>query len=223
MMRRLLLTSAALAACLPPPAMAHSRIQPPPPPPPPPHVPDRPAAATPQFRQALQRGLPASGVLLLVDVAAQSLELHTAQGVARRYRVSTAAAGVGNRQHSNRTPLGWHRIEARIGGAEPPGRVFVGRVPQPRILRPHEWRNPDSGDVILTRILWLRGLEPGVNAGPGIDSHARYIYLHGTNQEHLLGQPASLGCIRLSNRDMLELFDWVEGREAWCLIVLQTP
>ncbi len=217
MMRRLLLHSVLLAACLPSPAMALSSIHPPPPPSAKPPVP----AAAPVFLAARQRGLPETGVVLQVDVATQSLEVHTAQGVLRRYRVSTASAGVGNRQNSNRTPLGWHRIEARIGGAEPPGRVFVGRVPQPRILRPHEWRNPDSGDVILTRILWLRGLEPGLNAGRGIDSHARYIYLHGTNQEHLLGQPASLGCIRLSNRDILELFDLIEDREAWCLIVLQ--
>ncbi len=213
MKHRSLLSSAALL-CLSTCAMARSGIQPPPPPPPPL------AAPVPSvFQEALRRGLPADGVLLKVDVTTQTLTVHNAQGLVTRYRVSTAAAGVGNRQNSYRTPLGWHRIDARIGGDEPPGRVFVGRVPQPRILRPDEWRNPASGDVILTRILWLRGLEPGVNAGPGIDSHARFIYLHGTNQEHLLGQPASLGCIRLSNRDMLELFDLIEDREAWCLIV----
>jgi len=171
------------------------------------------------FQEARRRGLPADGLLLTVDIATQTLTLGDAGGELKRYRVSTAKAGIGNRQDSFRTPLGWHRIENRIGGTEPPGRVFVGRVPQAQRLPPDEWRNPASGDFILTRILWLRGLEPGVNAGPGIDSYHRTIYLHGTNQEHLLGQPASHGCIRLSNRDVMELYDLVEQREAWCLIV----
>lgn len=174
------------------------------------------------FLAARQRGLPADGLLLLVEVATQSLAVCGQDGVLRRYAVSTAVAGVGNRMGSHRTPLGWHRIVERIGGTEPPGRVFVSRVPQPQRLGPEAWRNPDSGDFVLTRILWLRGLEPGVNAGPGIDSYERTIYLHGTNQEHLLGQPASHGCIRLSNRDVMELFDLVQGHEAWCLIVEQT-
>ncbi len=171
------------------------------------------------FQTALQRGLPKNGALLLVDVATQELTLVDAGGVLRRYAVSTAAAGVGNRQNSYRTPLGWHRVEERFGGTEVPGRVFIARVPQRHRLPPDLWRSTDSGDYVLTRILWLRGLEPGINAGPGIDSYQRTIYLHGTNQEHLLGQPASHGCIRLSNRDIMELYDLLEHREAWCLIV----
>ena len=71
---------------------------------------------------------------------------------------------------------------------------------------------------MLTRILWLEGLEPGLNRGPGVDSHDRCIYLHGTNQEQLLGSPASHGCIRLSNADAIRLFDLLEGEEAFCLI-----
>lgn len=174
------------------------------------------------FAEARSRGLPESGLLLVVDVGTQVLTVQEAAGTKGRFTVSTAAAGVGSQQDSNRTPLGWHSVEERIGGDEPPGRVFVSRVPQAQRLAPAEWRNPVSGDYVLTRILWLRGLEPGLNAGPGIDSHDRHIYLHGTNQEHLLGQPSSHGCIRLSNRDVMELFDWVADREAWCLIV-STP
>lgn len=173
----------------------------------------------PLLQRARARGLPHDGLLLVVSVDTQSITVVDAGGVKGQFAVSTAAAGAGNRQDSERTPLGWHRVETRIGGDEPPGRVFVSRVAQEQRLAPHEWRNPSSGDYVLTRILWLRGLEPGVNAGPGIDSYARYIYLHGTNQEQLLGQPASHGCIRLSNRDVMELFDWVADREAWCLVV----
>jgi hypothetical protein len=173
----------------------------------------------PLFAQARARGLSQDGLLLVVAVDTQTLTVVHAGGIKGRFPVSTAVAGVGSRQDSNRTPLGWHRIDERIGGDEPPGRVFVSRAAQARRLTPDEWRNPDSGDYVLTRILWLRGLEPGVNVGPGVDSHDRHIYLHGTNQEHLLGQPSSHGCIRLSNRDVMELFDWVADREAWCLLV----
>lgn len=181
------------------------------------------AAMEPLFETARRRGLPADGLLLVVEVASQRLTVLDRGGACRRYRVSTARAGTGNREGSYRTPLGWHRIEERIGGLEPPGRAFVARVPQARRLTPEEWRSPDDGDFVLTRILWLRGLEPGRNAGGSVDSYRRMIYLHGTHQEQLLGQPASHGCIRLSNRDILELYDLTEGREAWCLITETSP
>jgi hypothetical protein len=87
------------------------------------------------------------------------------------------------------------------------------------IVPPSGWRDDSASDLVLTRILWLEGLEPGVNAGPGIDSHERFIYLHGTSQEHLLGTPASHGCIRLSNRDVITLFNLTRGRETFCLII----
>ena len=78
---------------------------------------------------------------------------------------------------------------------------------------------PDPAeDAVLTRILWLEGLEPGVNKGPGIDSHERYVYLHGTNQEQKLGTPASHGCLRFSNADIEKLFDLSEGVETYCFI-----
>ena len=175
------------------------------------------------FAQAEKLGLSSTGLVLVVnaDPHAQTMTVFDKKGtINKTFKVSTAKKGIGNKVGSEKTPLGWHVIEERIGGDQPTGRSFVNRKPQKEILKPDQWRNPDSGDYILTRILWLRGLERGLNAGdPSISSHARGIYIHGTNQEYLLGQPASHGCIRLSNRDTLELFDLVEHRHAYCLIL----
>ena len=136
------------------------------------------------------------------------------------YPVSTARAGVGCEVGSNKTPLGWHRACARFGANAPIGQVFVSRRPvRGQTLRPTEWRKGGDTDLILSRILWLDGLEPGVNRGGNVDSRARYIYLHGTNQEQLLGTPASHGCIRLANRDIADLFALVRARPFYVNIV----
>lgn len=124
------------------------------------------------------------------------------------YVCSTAARGTGNRQGSHRTPLGWHAVAERFGEGLPRGAIFRERRYSGVVWRPDE----DAGkDLILSRILWLRGLEPGVNRGPGIDSHDRYIYIHGTPAEEKLGRPASMGCIRLSNRAIIQLYDRTES------------
>lgn len=170
------------------------------------------------FQEALARGLPSDGVLLLVSVPAQRLSVIEAGRPSHTYQVSTSDRGVGAQSGSYRTPPGWHRVAERFGGRERPGRVFVARRPTDRLLRYHELRSDADEDLVVTRILWLEGLEPGVNRGGAVDSYLRYIYLHGTNQEHRLGTPASRGCIRLSNRDILELFELTEGRETWCRI-----
>lgn len=171
-----------------------------------------------RFAEAAGYGFPTNGVLLVVDVPSQVLAVVEAGRPAQRLLVSTAKAGVGNRSGSNQTPLGWHRVDERIGDGEPRGRVFRSRVPQSEILSGDQLVAPESGDYVLTRILWLRGLQPGYNSGGDVDSHDRCIYLHGTNQEQLLGMPASHGCIRLSNDDVIALFDRIRGRETWCLV-----
>ena len=117
--------------------------------------------------------------------------------------VSTAHAGIGGAEGSYRTPPGWHRVHRRIGEGAEAGSVFVAREPTGEI-----WRGqPRDDDLILTRILTLDGLEEGVNRGAGCDSLERYIYLHGTNHERLLGRPTSHGCVRLANADVRRLFD----------------
>jgi UDP-N-acetylmuramate--alanine ligase len=143
--------------------------------------------------------------LLVVDVERQRLALIEGETLVAEVPVSTAAAGIGGQDGSHRTPPGWHRIHARVGDGEPAGRVFESRLPTARVWEGGE----DGADLILGRVLTLEGLEDGVNRGPGCDSLARYIYLHGTNHAELLGRPASHGCVRLSVADVVALFDRV--------------
>lgn len=169
--------------------------------------------------EAMRRGMNAGGLLLIVDVPSQTAYLYSARTFLRSFAVSTSKYGVGSQSGSQKTPLGWHRVEERYGAKAAPGTVFVSRRPDGRILRPEQWSDPaPAEDLVLTRILWLRGLEPGQNAGRAIDSHERCIYLHGTNQEQLLGTPASHGCIRFSNEDMIQLFSLSDGVSLYCYI-----
>jgi UDP-N-acetylmuramate--alanine ligase len=166
------------------------------------------ARALDLVRQGLSRpGAPASlpERLLVVDAERQVATLFQSGEAVAAWPVSTARNGIGGVENSFRTPPGWHRIQARIGANAAPGTVFVSREPTGET-----WCGEGcDDDLILTRILTLDGLEDGVNRGPGCDSLARYIYLHGTNQEDLLGRPLSHGCVRLSNDDVRELFDCV--------------
>ncbi len=141
---------------------------------------------------------------LWVSVARQQLIGIEAGRVKFVHTCSTAEKGVGSRENSYQTPLGWHFIDERIGQELPWGAVLVSRR-----YTGENWKPGDetTKDLVLTRIMWLRGLEPGKNQGEGIDSHDRFIYIHGTPAEHKLGTPASMGCIRLSNDDVISLFD----------------
>lgn len=143
----------------------------------------------------------------VVDVRTQTLTLLRGQRSVARYPISTAARGVGSREASYRTPLGRHRVHQKFGADAPLGTVFRSRVSThtvaPILTDPVDVEE----DLILTRILWLDGLEPGINKGPGIDSRERFIYIHGTNEEGLIGTPASHGCVRMRNRDVVALFD----------------
>jgi len=146
----------------------------------------------------------------VVDVARQTLTLAQDGSVLRVFRVSTARAGIGSAEGSGQTPPGRHRVCRLFGHSAAPGQVFVSRRAVKGLVIPRtDWCVPSSKDYVLTRILWLEGLDPGLNRGPGIDSRTRYIYIHGTNQEHLLGTPASHGCIRMANDDVVELFAFV--------------
>jgi UDP-N-acetylmuramate--alanine ligase len=150
---------------------------------------------------------------LVVDVQRQRLGLLEAGRLTGDFAISTAAAGLGGADGSLRTPPGWHRIQARIGAGAPSGTVFRDRVATGEVWHGQEL----DDDLILTRILTLDGLEPGVNRGPGCDSLERTIYLHGTNQLAELGTPASHGCMRMAGADVVELFERV--REGDLLLV----
>jgi len=129
---------------------------------------------------------------------------------------STSAFGFGNRENSYKTPLGVHRIKDKIGAGAPLGRIFKGRADTGI-----DWdRSSDEENLILTRIMRLEGMEEGINKGQGVDSYDRYIYIHGTNREKLVGTPLSHGCIALKNIDVIELFDIVrEGT----LVYIEPP
>jgi L,D-transpeptidase YbiS len=141
-----------------------------------------------------------------VDLTAQRLDLVAGDRVVASYPVSTAANGAGECAGSEQTPRGLHEVRAKIGAGAPPGAVFVGRRPTGEICTPERvWAEPDR-DWILTRILWLRGLERGRNRGGDADSMRRFIYIHGTPHESSIGTPASHGCIRMRSADVIELF-----------------
>ena len=140
--------------------------------------------------------------ILVVSVEAQTLSLFEDGKFVKRFSCSTSRFGTGQVEGSNRTPLGLHRIAEKIGAGEPAGTVFNSRV-----VVGHN-SQPELADAkITTRILWLEGLEPGHNAGGRVDSHARYIYIHGTSDQTGIGRPLSCGCVHLADRDLIPLFD----------------
>ena len=147
---------------------------------------------------------------VVVHLAAQRLELWEGDALQATYAVSTSAKGAGEAQDSEQTPRGLHEVCEKIGADRPPRAVFVGREPTGEICTPDLAAAEPERDWILTRILWLQGLEEGRNRGPGVDSKERFIYIHGTPEEHRLGEAASHGCIRMGNAEVAELFDRVE-------------
>ncbi len=144
-----------------------------------------------------------------VHIATQTLELFAPSGaLARRYVVSTSKFGTGCEPGSQKTPTGAFLIESKWGDGAPVGEVFVSRVATGTF-----GKEEDPTDHVQTRILWLTGLSE-----ENANTHSRYIYIHGTNAESLLGSPASHGCVRMSNADVIDLFDRVEvGTPVWIL------
>jgi len=154
--------------------------------------------------------------LVVVDVEHQHAHLLEDGRVTWSAPVSTSSRGIGGEDGSEKTPPGWHRIKVKIGAGADPGTVFKSREPTGEVWRGEA--RPD--DLILTRVITLDGLEDGINRGPGCDSVERYIYFHGTNQEALLGTASSIGCIRLSNADVIQLFDLLREGD---LVVIVGP
>lgn len=130
--------------------------------------------------------------------------------VVRYFDVSTSKNPPSCRAESFGTPLGLHCAGDKIGDEQPIGMVFKGRVPTGRLFSEYPAEDRKR-NLITTRIVRLRGLEPGKNKGLGCDSYDRYIYLHGTNHENRIGKPFSGGCIELRNADMVRLYDSIEA------------
>ncbi len=149
-------------------------------------------------------------VVIEVRIPGQLLVLRDARGsVLMQTRIASARNGVGEENGSERTPRGWHIIRAKIGAGLPAGAVLVSRRPTGEIYTPKLRCSFPGRDWILTRILWLSGLEPGRNRLGRVDTMRRYIYIHGCPDEDPMGIPSSHGCIKMRNSDLIDLFDRV--------------
>lgn len=146
---------------------------------------------------------------IIVSLTRQDLSLVRGGHVERRFRVSTSRYGPGELQGSLCTPRGLHVVRAKIGAGLPAGAVLRGRRPTGEVFTPELRRAEPARDWILSRILWLSGLEPGRNRLRDVDSMRRYIYIHGTPDHEPMGVPFSHGCIRMRNEDVCWLFDVV--------------
>jgi hypothetical protein len=163
------------------------------------------------FSACEKNGIAPTQFVLIVNIAEQTVSLFEQNKFVKKIPCSTSRFGIGQTEGSNRTPLGLHRIAEKIGAGEPAGTVFkarkvVGHTSQPEFV--------DA--KITTRILWLEGLEHGLNRGGNVDSHARYIYIHGTADQKSIGKPSSCGCIHLADTDLIPLFDLLpSGTLVW--------
>ncbi len=148
-------------------------------------------------------------IQLKVSIASQKLFVLSANEIVKVYRISTSKKGVGEQANSEMTPRGWHSIRAKIGKDCQLNTVFVERRPTGEIFSSALRAEHPDRDWILTRILWLSGLEKGKNRLKGVDTMRRYIYIHGSPDDSQMGVPGSRGCIRMRNTDIVELFDIV--------------
>lgn len=145
-----------------------------------------------------------------IDIVRQTLVLLNDDGIMlRRYSISSSKHGVGEQNGSYRTPRGRHIVRAKIGTGQPQNTVFVRRRPTGELWTPELHERFPGRDWMLTRILWLSGCEPGYNRLGKVDTMRRYIYIHGSPETAEMGKPGSIGCIRMHNRDILDLFELV--------------
>jgi len=131
--------------------------------------------------------------------------------IMQQYSISSAKNGTGQKNGSFCTPLGKHIIRAKIGDGQTINTVFIRRRPTGEIYTPELGKQFPKRDWILTRILWLSGSEPGFNRLGAVDTMRRFVYIHGSPDSVTMGQPGSIGCIRMRNQDLLELFDLVNA------------
>jgi len=164
----------------------------------------------------MSHAIEADTLWIEINVTLQELWLKRGEEILLHAPVSTATNGVGEQSGSEQTPRGWHEIRAKIGGDQPESSVFIGRRPTGEICTPELYQAQPERDWVLSRILWLSGLEVGKNRLGKVDTMRRYIYLHGTPDSVELGKPGSHGCVRMRNADIVELFDRIEtGTKVW--------
>jgi len=146
---------------------------------------------------------------IVISIARQTLVLYDGSSLINEWSISSSFAGAGNTENSGQTPLGAHRVRAKIGDLQPINAVFVGRRATGEVYSDDLAAQFPQRDWILSRILWLCGNEVGYNRLGSVDSMRRFIYIHGTPDSEPMGQPLSHGCIRMRNHDVIELFDLV--------------
>jgi len=157
-------------------------------------------------KTCLRLGIKPADRILVVRIDTATLQYFRSGVLIKSFLVSTSKRPPSNIKNSLGTPTGLHEIAERIGAGQPPGMVFKARVPTGRHFREFA-DDASNSNLITTRILWLRGLEPGSNRGGEVDSYERYIYIHGTNREDAIGTPISAGCVLMRNLDIIELYD----------------
>ncbi len=150
------------------------------------------------------------GLWVRISLRTQQLEVLQGGRAIASYSVSTSAKGAGEQLGSEQTPRGAHEVRELIGGGEPRGAVFVGRRPTGEIWTRESSASSPGRDWILSRVVWLSGLETGRNAGGDVDTCDRFIYIHGAPDDEPVGEPRSHGCIRMRNEDVVELFEMLE-------------
>lgn len=161
--------------------------------------------------QTCQRlGIKPSERVLFVRISTQTLQFYRSGELVQSFVISTSKRPPSNQKGSLGTPRGLHTIAERIGAGQPPGMVFKARVPTGRHFSELP-ESADQGNLITSRIFWLRGMEPGINAGGEVDTYDRYVYIHGTNHEELLGIPQSAGCVVMRNIEIVELYEQVRA------------
>jgi hypothetical protein len=159
-----------------------------------------------EYMEVRYPGLDIDGDVLYVSVRSQRMYHVHGRRMRKEYVISTSMKGLGGEQDSYRTPTGLHYVRERFGAGLPPWSILQDREPTGEIA---DSTASEARDVITSRILWLSGMESGLNEGGNMDSFDRWIYIHGTADERSLGTPCSHGCIRMRNSDVVELFDLV--------------
>jgi lipoprotein-anchoring transpeptidase ErfK/SrfK len=152
----------------------------------------------------------ASERIIEVDISEQRLYLYKNKSLEASYPISSSKYGEGSEENSFKTPLGDHVIKEKIGDNAPINTIFKSRIDTKRTADITHEKVDTPNDYVTSRILWLDGIEPCLNKGKGIDSYNRYIYIHATQEEGLIGLKASDGCIRMFNADVIELFELVK-------------
>jgi hypothetical protein len=147
---------------------------------------------------------------IYVSIKYQKLYLIEQDSIRFKFPISSAKLGIGNKQNSMKTPVGLHTIKHKYGDGVPLAGLFKSRVYTGKVSLIYAQKIKSPTDDVTTRIMWLQGEESGLNRGRNIDSYKRYIYIHGTSEEGYIGEPASHGCIRMKNKDVIHLYNEIE-------------